>query len=995
MVTGPTMTSANSHDILTIASYNLHGLNQGRVLLLDLCNDVTASVIFIQEHWLTPANMYQLSNLSPNYSVFGMSAMENAVSQSVLRGRPYGGVATLVHNKYIAKTICLKCDDRFVIVAIEKFIFINVYLPCNAPGSDSILDNILANIYDIVSLYPDYKIVFGGDLNTSLSVNSKATKSVREFMNLCYLTDCNDVMQPNCNYTYCHDTLNHFSTLDYLMVSSSIIHNDLIRFQILDNMINLSDHLPVLIAVNFRVDNPDSNKRQLHGPKPDVETQRRLRWDYANLADYYALSYRRLQPILNDLVEFQSHLLRDDYFNHGDNAYQPDDLNGIRNKVITAIEEIYCKLTATLYDIAKQTIPTMHANTLKFWWNDELQRLKRNAISSHNAWLAAGKPATGVLMETKRHDKYAYKLAIRKNKNDERDGITNSLYNAMENKNSNEFWKVWNSKLGTRKVLPTCVDGKRTECEIAQEFAKYFSSACSNNSLQRNQELMRQFNARKADYVGCVRSDEFLLSIERVDKAISKLKLGKSSGLDNITAEHIVYAHPIIVQIFQLLFNLLIKYEYVPNDFGINITVPILKSDTGRLCNTDSCDNYRGISVCPIISKVFEHCLLDIFHSYFISSDMQFGFKAKTGCTNALYCVRKTIEFFIERESTVNICSLDMAKAFDKMNKYALFIKLLNNNCPLTLINLLDCWYAKSYACIRWGSALSSIFQMNSGTRQGGVCSPALFAVFINDVLHNLQKSSLGCHIHCICFNAFMFADDLILLSISIADLQAMVDICRQELDWLDMCINIKKSMCLRIGNRFNEKISDIFIDNKPIVWTNEIRYLGIYIVAGRSFKCNLHSAKIKFFRSLNGILGKVGSSPPLAITLSLVASNCNPILLYGLEALRLLKSQVNCLNYPFNSAFMKLFQTFDKNVIHLTQYYCGYLPFKQQLDLRTLNFLLKLKTLDFSPSSILYHWFGKSEFNIIATQYDITDNDTSVTFNQNIWSTFAQDCLG
>ena len=75
-----------------------------------------------------------------------------------------------------------------------------------------------------------------------------------------------------------------------------------------------------------------------------------------------------------------------------------------------------------------------------------------------------------------------------------------------------------------------------------------------------------------------------------------------------------------------------------------------------------------------------------------------------------------------------------------------------------------------------------------TGTRQGGILSSSLFAVFINDVLVKLQKSSLGCHIHNICFNAFMFADVLLLLSISVVELQKMINICKDEFDWLDIC---------------------------------------------------------------------------------------------------------------------------------------------------------------------------------------------------------------
>ena len=79
-----------------------------------------------------------------------------------------------------------------------------------------------------------------------------------------------------------------------------------------------------------------------------------------------------------------------------------------------------------------------------------------------------------------------------------------------------------------------------------------------------------------------------------------------------------------------------------------------------------------------------------------------------------------------------------------------------------------------------------------------------------------------------------------------------MIDICKHELDWLDMKINVKKSVCLRIGKRFNITAADILIDGKPIVASKEFRYLGMYIVASKSFVCNMHEAKMKYFRCLN-----------------------------------------------------------------------------------------------------------------------------------------------
>jgi hypothetical protein len=79
---------------------------------------------------------------------------------------------------------------------------------------------------------------------------------------------------------------------------------------------------------------------------------------------------------------------------------------------------------------------------------------------------------------------------------------------------------------------------------------------------------------------------------------------------------------------------------------------------------------------------------------------------------------------------------------------------------------------------------------MKMGMRQGSVLSPTLFAVYINDVIERLRVSKLGCHIRYVCFNAFMFADDLLLASISLCDLIQMLSICKAEFDWLDMSVN-------------------------------------------------------------------------------------------------------------------------------------------------------------------------------------------------------------
>ena len=141
--------------LVNIISYNLHGLNQGKSLLFDLCN-TGANILFIQEHWQTPINMSKILNFSPKFAGFGISAMEKTISHSVLRGRPFGGVAILVQNDFLSRLSCIKCTDRYVIITIEKTIFVNVYFPCRSTlDCISITESLLKDIADVLCLYPD------------------------------------------------------------------------------------------------------------------------------------------------------------------------------------------------------------------------------------------------------------------------------------------------------------------------------------------------------------------------------------------------------------------------------------------------------------------------------------------------------------------------------------------------------------------------------------------------------------------------------------------------------------------------------------------------------------------------------------------------------------------------------------------------------------------------------------------------------------------------
>ena len=170
--------------------------------------------------------------------------------------------------------------------------------------------------------------------------------------------------------------------------------------------------------------------------------------------------------------------------------------------------------------------------------------------------------------------------------------------------------------------------------------------------------------------------------------------------------------------------------------------------------------------------------------------------------------------------------------------------------------------------------------------RQGEILLPCLFAVFVDDVLVKLANSGLGCYINCECFNSFMYADDVILLSISLAHMQLMVSLYLKEFSAIGMNINVDKSGCKRIGERHNVDTKPICINDIPLKWNQEIRYLGINFLSGKKFNFNMQIIKQKYFRALNGIFGKVGLNTAPDVICSLIDSQCVPILLFAAEAL-------------------------------------------------------------------------------------------------------------
>ena len=164
------------------------------------------------------------------------------------------------------------------------------------------------------------------------------------------------------------------------------------------------------------------------------------------------------------------------------------------------------------------------------------------------------------------------------------------------------------------------------------------------------------------------------------------MKTNKSSDEAGISAEHLHFAPLNFLVRVTDLFNRMLRHAFVPKEFRSGFIIPLVKDIHGNLADSG---NYRGITISPILSKLFEHVLKAVFCESLSTSPYQFGFKKRSSTVHALHCLKETVNYYVDHGSRVFCSFLDASKAFDRLVHSGLFMKLINRNVPLVFLNIM------------------------------------------------------------------------------------------------------------------------------------------------------------------------------------------------------------------------------------------------------------------------------------------------------------------
>ena len=147
---------------------------------------------------------------------------------------------------------------------------------------------------------------------------------------------------------------------------------------------------------------------------------------------------------------------------------------------------------------------------------------------------------------------------------------------------------------------------------------------------------------------------------------------------------------------------------------------------------------------------------------------------------------------------------------------------LLHNGVSSSIVSTLKFWYENSTVLAKWKGTISDPVKIRRDVRQGSVLSPLIFKHAISKILDRISPSLL---LHGTDLSYLAYADDVLLLSRSKADLQENLNRLLSDFQSIGLSINIDKCEFLS----FNAPQSDsVTLGNHVVPTVSELRYLGI-----------------------------------------------------------------------------------------------------------------------------------------------------------------------
>jgi len=801
---------------LRIHSYNCKNLKSSLNEIQEICDQ--SDILLLQETWLRNSELHLLNQIHPQFCGLGISAM-NTESELHL-GRPHGGVA-IIWRKHLSEYIFPVNYNDTRLQGIElaldkiKILVINIYMPCSTQENLELFTQYLTKIDSVITASDTPYCMIMGDFNANLKLSENGEisqlfgKKLMEYCDREQLCISDYTRNTSLNpYTFISASQGSTSWLDHCICTYSM--NDLITEVGIIYKYVTSDHLPIQLVLDVDL----CTTQSCDSTDQCVQT-RVIKWNTLTNSELESYKHASKQ------------LLTDITLNH--KLLQCHDPHCMDNDHILAIDELYNGIVNALH-VSSEPLQKERSCSDKVQqvpgWNDYCKELHSLARDAFLTWRSNGSPRYGPIYEAMSKSRAQFKRVLRQCKSDKNRLMCDSLAKKLLLKDTKQFWNEVNSSIGKKMKLSTItingVTGSKNICSLWKD---HFSGLLNSSTSSKHKESVMQ----TLDEISKSSTRHVLFNTGDIDMCLKKLKKGKSAGIDRISSEHLLHASPIVCFYLSCLFNGMLIHGYLPEQLMKSTIITLVKDKKGLLCDKD---NYRPIAITTAISKLLELVILEKFSEYLSSTTHQFGFKKHQSTDMCIFAMKEVIEYYNKLSSPVFLCFIDASKAFDKINHWCLYKKLLDRNMPRVIVRLLMIWYSSQSFNVKWEGCISESFHVSNGVRQGGILSPHLFSVYMDELSTQLMESNIGCHFNNVNVNHLFYADDAVLLAPTAGSLQTLINICYAYSVEHEITYNTKKSVCMTVvPNLYKElHIPTLFLGCKALKTVNEHKYLGVII---------------------------------------------------------------------------------------------------------------------------------------------------------------------
>ena len=362
---------------------------------------------------------------------------------------------------------------------------------------------------------------------------------------------------------------------------------------------------------------------------------------------------------------------------------------------------------------------------------------------------------------------------------------------------------------------------------------------------------------------------------------INKLKNKNSSGKDEISNKLLKSIKDEIAKPLTIIINQSLKTGVFPDALlKIAKVKPLYKKGDNFCLN-----NYRPISLLPIISKIFERVMFTQLYSYLnannLLSEQQYGFRSQH--STELACVKLVDYITTEMDNKKKIKTptaifLDLSKAFDTLNFNILLNKLQYYGIDGISLSLIRSYLTDRFQYVQFESSESDLLEIKTGIPQGSILGLLFLSIMINDLVNSSNK-----------FKLLMYADDTtIYFNLEDFPIENREVLINNELEkvnkWLKLnklAVNVDKTKSMLFHKRRPVTPIQFSMNNRIIDVVQYFNYLGIMLDADMSWKTHVAMVRNKLSR-INGILHRLKYIYPQSILITLYKSLFVPHINYG-----------------------------------------------------------------------------------------------------------------